>query len=76
MAKYDNHGKVDVERAADDIVKGGGGRSSSWKGDHMHHTAYSRDEDRHLSWDEYPDGSIRNVHTDKNGKSYTQYGNK
>ena len=75
MSKYYNPGEVDVEAAAESIVENGGGISSSWKGDHIHHTAYSRDEDRHLSWDEYPDGDIRNVHTDKDGRSYTQYGN-
>ena len=76
MAKYDNPGIVDVERAAEDIVENGGGMSSCIKGDHIHNTAFSKDENRHLSWDEYPDGSIRNVHTDKDGRSYTQYGNK
>ncbi len=73
MSLYDNPGKVDVERAAESIVEGGGGMSSVRRGDHIHHTAYSKDENRHLSWDEYDDGSIRNVHTDKDGRSYTQY---
>ncbi|MBQ7201839.1 hypothetical protein IJS18_00400 [Candidatus Saccharibacteria bacterium] len=76
MSLFSNPGKVDVDKAAESIVENGGGMSSSNKGDHIHHTAYSRDEDRHLSWDEYPDGSVKNVHTDKNGRSYTQYGNK
>ena len=75
MSKYDNPGRVDVERAAESILDNGGGMTSSWKGDHTHNTAYSKDEDWHLSWDEYPDGSIKNVHTDKDGRSYTQYGN-
>ncbi len=73
MSLYNNPSKLDVERAAESIVENGGGISSTRKGDHIHHTAYSKDENRHLSWDEYPDGSIRNVHTDKDGKSYTQY---
>ena len=75
MSKHDNPGRVDVEKAADSIVENGGGRSSTQKDGYIHHTAYSRDENRHLSWDEYPDGSVKNVHTDKDGKSYTQYGN-
>ncbi len=75
MSKYDNPGKVDVERAAEGILDNGGGMTSSWKGDHTHNTAYSKDEDWHLSWDEYPDGTVANVHTDKDGRSYTQYGN-
>lgn len=73
MSLYNNPSKVDVERAAESIVEGGGGISSSWKDGYIHHTAYSKDENRHLSWDEYPDGSIKNVHTDKDGHSYTQY---
>lgn len=76
MSLFSNPGKVDVERAAESIVENGGGMSSTQKGDHTHHTAYSRDENRHLSWDEDKDGNVSNVHTDKNGRSYTQYGNK
>jgi hypothetical protein len=75
MGLFSNPGKVDVERAAESIVENGGGMSSTQKSDHVHNTAYSRDENRHLSWDEYPDGSVKNVHTDKDGRSYTQYGN-
>lgn len=75
MAKYSNPGKVDVERAAESILDNGGGMSSKWKGDHIHHSAYSKDENVHLSWDEYPDGSVKNVHTDKNGRSRTDFGN-
>ena len=72
-AKYSNPGHVDVERAAESICDAGGGISSTWKGDHIHHSAFSTSENRHLSWDEYPDGSIKNVHTDKDGRAYTQY---
>ncbi len=74
MGLFSNPGKVDVEKAAESIVENGGGMSSTQKGDHIHHTAYSRDEDRHLSWDEDKDGNVSNVHTDKNGRSYTDYG--
>ena len=73
MAKYDNPGRVDVEKAAEGIVNNGGGINSSQKDGYIHNTAYSKDENRHLSWDKHPDGSVSNVHTDKDGKSYTQY---
>lgn len=76
MSKYDNPGKVDVERASESILDNGGGMNSSQKDGYVHNTAYSKDENRHLSWDEYPDGSVDNVHTDKDGHSYTQYGKK
>ena len=75
MSLFSNSGKVNVEKASESIVENGGGISSTQKGDHIHHTAYSKDENRHLSWDEYPGGDVRNVHTDKDNKSYTQYGN-
>ncbi len=74
-AKYDNPGKVDVERAAESIVDAGGGMKSEQKDGYIHNTAYSRDENRHLSWNEYPDGHIGEVHTDKGNHAYTQYGN-
>ncbi len=74
MSKHYNSGKVDVEKAAESIVENGGGMSSTQKDDHVHNTAYSRTEDRHLSWDEYPNGDVKNVHTDKDGHSYTNYG--
>ncbi len=74
-AKYDNPGRVDVEKAAEGILDAGGGMNSTQKDGYIHNTAYSKDENRHLSWDEYPDGSIRNVHTDKDNRAYTQYNN-
>lgn len=75
MSKYSNPGKVDVERAAEGILDSGGGMTSRRKDDHIHNTAYSKDQNRRLSWDQYPDGSVKNVHTSKNGRSNTQYGN-
>ena len=75
MSKYSNPGKVDVERAAEGILDNGGGMTSRRKDDHIHNTAYSIDQNRRLSWDQYPDGSVKNVHTSKNGRSNTQYGN-
>lgn len=73
MAKYSNPGKVDVERAAEGILDGGGGMTSRQKDGYIHNTAYSKDSNERLSWDEYPDGSIRNVHTSRDGSSYMQY---
>ena len=73
---YNNPGKVDVERASESSLERGGGVSSKWEGNHIHNTAYSKEENRHLSWDEYPDGSIKDVHTDRNGNKYTDYGKK
>ncbi len=75
MSKYNNPGTVDVEKAAESIIAAGGGMTSSQKDGYIHNTAYSKDENRHLSWDEFPDGSVKNVHTDKDNRSYTQYGN-
>lgn len=73
MSLYDNPGRLDVEQAAEDIVRNGGGRTDERKNGYIHHVAYSRTENRHLSWDEYPDGSIKNVHTDKDNHGYTSY---
>ncbi|MBR2741659.1 hypothetical protein IKD98_02790 [Candidatus Saccharibacteria bacterium] len=47
--------------------------TSRQKDGYIHNTAYSRDNNERLSWDEYPDGSIRNVHTSRDGSSYMQY---
>ena len=76
--KHENPGHVDVERALEGILDnpGGGGVSSKWEGDHIHNSAYIKDENHHLSWDEYPDGRIENVYTDRNGSGYTWYGEK
>ena len=73
MAKFSNPGKVDVERAAEGILDNGGGMTSRREDDHIHNTAYSKENGQRLSWDEYPDGSIKNVHTSKGGRSYMQY---
>ena len=74
MAKYSNPGKVDVERAAESIVANGGGIKSEWKDGYIHNTAYSKEEGgKRLSWNEHPDGSITDVHSSRNGRSYMQY---
>ncbi len=77
MSLYSNPGKVDVERAAADIIAAGGIRTSEQKSGYIHYTVYvvNKGHDRHLSWDEYPDGTIKNVHsTGDSGPLYT-YGN-
>lgn len=38
----------------------------------MHHSISSRDDNRHLSYDE-KDGKYDNVHTDKDNHGYTTY---
>ena len=77
-SKYSNPGRVDIDRATDSIVGSNGGVNSYWDGDHIHTSVYSRENTggAHLSYDEYPDGSIRNVHTDRGGSGYMTYGNK
>ena len=77
VSRYYNPGKVDVERAKASIIAAGGSESVQRKDGYTHHSVYLRNpgHDRHLSWDEYDDGSIRNVHsTDDDGPLYT-YGN-
>ena len=75
MADLFNAGKVNIEAAERSIVENGGGKTVQQKDGYEHHVAYSRDENRHLSYDKYPDGTIKNVHTDKDNKSYMDYGN-
>jgi len=72
MAKYDNCGKINPEKIIESTIASGGGVTSRQKDDHIHNTAYSKDG-RRISWDEYPDGSIKDVHSSKDGRSYTQY---
>lgn len=72
-APNNNPGRVDVEKATEGILAAGGGINSVQKDGYIHHSAYSKDENRHLSWNEYPDGSIGEVHTDKDNRPYTQY---
>jgi len=75
-AKYNNPGRVDVERAAESIMSNpsGGGITSRQENGYIHNTAYSKEPGgKRLSWDEYPNGDIKNVHSSRNGSSYTQY---
>jgi hypothetical protein len=74
MADYNNPGNVNIEAAVNSIIGNGGGISERINTDGSTHvTAYSRDENRHLSYDT-KDGKYYNVHTDKDNRGYTQYG--
>lgn len=75
-SEYYNPGKVDIEKAVEGIRNAGGGTNVQHEADHDHHVAYAREKgyDRHFSYDEYPDGTIKNVHTDKDGEGYMTYG--
>ena len=77
MSRYSNPGKVDVERAAAGIIAAGGVKTSTRKDGYTHYSVYvvNKGHDRHLSWDEYDDGSIRNVHTTDDIGPYVTYGN-
>ena len=75
MSKHYNPGNVDVERATEAILDSGGGMNSTQRDGYIHNTVYSKNDNRRLSWDEYPDGTVDNVHTSRNGRSYTEYGN-
>ncbi len=69
-----NPGVVDVERAAENIVGEHGGMNSVRRSDgSIHHTAFSKDEERRLSWNEQTDGTITDVHTTSGGKDHVTY---
>ena len=59
MSKHYNPGNVDVERATEAILDSGGGMNSTQRDGYIHNTVYSKN----------------NVHTSRNGRSYTEYGN-
>ncbi len=71
---YFNPGKVDVKEAERGILAAGGGKTVQHKDGYDHVVIYSTSENRHLSYDEYPDGHVENVHTDKDNHGYTTYG--
>lgn len=71
---YYNPGIVDVEEAERSILAAGGGKTVQHKDGYDHIVVYSRSENRHLSYDKYPDGHIERVHTDKGNSGYTTYG--
>lgn len=74
MSKEYNSGVVNTNVAVDSIVESGGGVSSRYNSDgSVHTTAYSKSENRHLSYDEHNDGKVSNVHTDKDNRAYVNY---
>lgn len=74
MAKYYNPGRVNLNYARDSILMNGGGENCTrYKDGTIHHSLYLRSCDWHLSWDEMPDGSIENIHSDHNGKCRWAY---
>lgn len=74
MSLYYNPGRVDVEEAERGILAAGGDKTVQQKAGYEHIVVYSRSENRHLSYDKYPDGHIEHVHTDKDNHGYTTYG--
>ena len=74
MSLYYNPGKIDVEEAERGILATGGDKTVQQKDGYVHIVVYSRSENRHLSYDAYPDGHIENVHTDRANRGYTTYG--
>lgn len=73
-SKYYNSGKVDVEMAERSILAAGGGKTVQHKNGYDHIIIYSRTENRHLSYNLFPDGHIEEVHTDLDNRGYTTYG--
>lgn len=74
MGLYYNPGKVNVEEVERSILSAGGGKTVQQKDGYEHIVVYSRTENRHLSYDKYPDGHIEKVHTDMDNHGYTTYG--
>lgn len=73
-AKHDNCGNVNIDAVTESIVANGGGVSERTNYDGSTHvTVYSRDDNRHLSYDKDSEGNITNVHTDRDNHAYTQY---
>jgi hypothetical protein len=73
-------GNLNIQAATDSILANGGGTSKkeNWDGykyvegtDHI--TVYSRNENRHLSYNIDKDGNISNVHTDKDNRAFYNY---
>ncbi len=73
MGRYYNPGRVDVEEAERSILAAGGNKIVKQKDGYEHIVIYSRSENRHLSYDKYPDGHIEKVHTDRDNHGYTTY---
>ena len=73
MAKYQNPGRVDVERMESAIIAAGGGRNESKSGGVTHVTVYARSRDWHLSYNIQSDGTITDVHSTKEGRPIYDY---
>ena len=74
MAKWYNPGIVDVKAAERSILANGGGRSERPNRDGTTHvTVYSREENRHFSYDVDSSGRISNFHTDKDNHAFLDY---
>lgn len=75
-AKNSNSGRINVEAVEKSILANGGGQSSRPNADGSTHvTTYSRDSDRHISVNKYPNGEMKEIHTDKDGKANMNYPN-
>jgi len=74
MAKNYNAGNINIEAVTRSILAAGGGISEKTNSDGSTHVSvYSRSENRHLSYDKDKDGTIYNVHTDKDNRAYMDY---
>ncbi len=74
MAKHYNPGSINVEKAIESIVNDGGGVTERKTSDGSTHvSAYSSTSNRRFSYDVDSEGNISNVHSSKNGRSYTDY---
>lgn len=77
MAGRYNPGTIDTEKVKESIVASGGGVTVREHEDgSTHTTAYSRSEDRRVSWDTDKDGTISSVHSSKGSKHVNYKGGK
>ena len=66
MANRYNPGTIDTEKVKESIVASGGSVTVRERADgSTHTTAYSRSEDRRVSWDTDKDGTVSGVHSSK-----------
>lgn len=73
-AKYSNPGIVNVKLVTESTLANNGGIHERGNRDGSTHVSvYSRNENRHISYDRDKQGNISNVHTDRNGHANVQY---
>ena len=73
MANRYNPGTIDNEKVKESIVASGGSVTVRERADgSTHTTAYSRSEDRRVSWDTDKDGTVSGVHSSK-GSGHVNY---